>query len=69
MSSSSGREFPVPYLLNLGYLLLLALISPWLIYAAVRYGKYREGLAAKLLGAVPRREGGHKCIWLHAVSV
>ncbi len=59
----------MPYLLNLVYLLLLALCWPWLLYAAVRKKKYREGFAAKLLGRVPRRQGRGTCIWLHAVSV
>ncbi len=56
-------------LLDLAYLLLLAVFSPWLLYAAIRQGKYREGLGAKLLGLAPRRDGGKPCIWLHAVSV
>jgi len=57
------------YLLNLVYLLLLLVGSPWFVYAAVRKGKYREGWAAKLLGRVPIRPGNERCIWLHAVSV
>jgi 3-deoxy-D-manno-octulosonic-acid transferase len=59
----------VSYLLNLFYLLLILVASPWLVYAAVRKGKYREGFAAKLLGRVPRRTSKKTCIWLHAVSV
>ena len=43
----------MPYLLNLAYLLLLLLASPWLLYRAVRQGKYRQGIPAKLLGQVP----------------
>src|SRR5688500_3490412 len=57
------------YLLNVIYLLLLAAFSPWLIYAALRHGKYRVGLAQKLLGRVPLRTGELPCIWLHAVSL
>jgi 3-deoxy-D-manno-octulosonic-acid transferase len=57
------------YLLNLVYVLLLTVCSPWLVYSAIRKGKYREGLAAKFLGRVPARSGREKCIWLHAVSV
>ena len=56
-------------LLNTIYVLLLVIASPWLIYAAVRHGKYREGFAEKFLGLVPRREGDRPCVWLHAVSV
>jgi len=59
----------MPYLLNLVYLLLLVLCSPWLVYAAIRKGKYRAGFGAKLLGRVPVRQGTERCVWLHAVSV
>ncbi len=59
----------MPYLLNLIYLLLLLVVSPWLIVQAVRKGKYREGYAAKFFGVVPRRAGDKRCLWLHAVSV
>ncbi len=59
----------MPYLLNLVYLLLILAAVPWLLYAAVRKGKYREGYAAKFLGRVPRRTSHKTCIWLHAVSV
>ena len=64
-----GKESPVTYSLNLMYLLLVLLAMPWLLYAAIRKGKYREGYAEKLLGLVPRRESGQTCVWLHAVSV
>ncbi len=57
------------YLLNFVYLLLLAVLSPWLLYRAATEGKYRQGLGAKLLGLVPRRESDRCCVWLHAVSV
>jgi len=59
----------VPWLLNLIYLLLIIAAMPWLLWQAVRKGKYREGYAAKFLGLVPRRDGDKTCIWLHAVSV
>lgn len=59
----------MPYLLNLVYLALVAVASPWLIYQALRNGKYREGYAQKLFGRVPVRAGDRPCIWLHAVSV
>ncbi len=57
------------YLLNFFYLLLLLVVSPWLVWSAIRTGKYREGYAEKLLGLAPRRTSDKKCIWLHAVSV
>ena len=56
-------------LLDACYLALLLILSPWLLYAALRQGKYREGYAAKLLGRVPRRDGARPAVWLHAVSV
>ena len=57
------------YLLNLIYLATILIASPYLLYAAIRYGKYRHGWRQKLLGSVPIRAGKNKCIWLHAVSV
>lgn len=59
----------MPYLLNLVYGIALTLTLPWLVYQSIRTGKYREGLAARLLGRVPRRTSDRPCIWLHAVSV
>ncbi len=67
----------MPYLLNLVYLALIVILSPWLVYSAVRKGKYREGYAAKLFGQVPLRPTDsvdvpadrRECVWLHAVSV
>ncbi|MEX2173435.1 MAG: 3-deoxy-D-manno-octulosonic acid transferase [Pirellulaceae bacterium] len=57
------------YVFNLVYLLLAAVGAPWLAYQSWRTGKYREGWGAKLLGRVPLRHGGSRCLWLHAVSV
>ncbi|MBL9091824.1 MAG: 3-deoxy-D-manno-octulosonic acid transferase [Planctomycetaceae bacterium] len=57
------------YLLNVVYLLLVAAASPWLLSAAVRHGKYRDGYGEKFWGRVPRRDGDAPCVWLHAVSV
>jgi 3-deoxy-D-manno-octulosonic-acid transferase len=51
------------------YLLVLALASPWLLWMAIRKGKYREGFAAKFFGRVPQRHSDSPCLWLHAVSV
>jgi 3-deoxy-D-manno-octulosonic-acid transferase len=59
----------MPYLLNTVYLFALVAAFPWLMWKAISTGKYREGLAARLLGRVPLRSGGRTCIWLHAVSV
>lgn len=59
----------MPYLLNFVYLLLIIGVSPWLLYQAIRKGKYREGYAEKLFGRVPRRTSQKPCVWFHAVSV
>lgn len=57
------------YLTNLVYCCVLLLASPWLIYQAVRTGKYRAGFSEKFFGRVPLRTGDRTCLWLHAVSV
>src|SRR5688572_24521091 len=58
------------YLLNIAYLVVLIAASPWLAWSAIRRGKYREGFAAKLFGAVPPHEDAVRPrLWLHAVSV
>lgn len=59
----------MPYLLNVVYLALIAALSPWLLYTAIRKGKYRHGFSAKWLGQAPVRTSSRKCAWLHAVSV
>ncbi|MGA2797347.1 MAG: glycosyltransferase N-terminal domain-containing protein, partial [Thermoguttaceae bacterium] len=59
----------MPYLLNVLYLLLIIFSLPWLLWQAMRKGKYRQGYAAKFLGLVPQRTSDKKCLWLHAVSV
>lgn len=59
----------MPWLLNLAYLLLLAVLWPWLLWRAARTGRYRRGFAAKFLGRAPRRETTADCVWFHAVSV
>ena len=58
----------MPYLLNLVYVVLLCAASPWLLWSAIRKGKYRRGYAEKLLGRVPHRDDVQPCIWFHAVS-
>jgi 3-deoxy-D-manno-octulosonic-acid transferase len=59
----------MPYFFNALYLMVLLFTSPWLIYAAIRWGKYREGMGGKLWGLVPQRQRQGRCVWLHAVSV
>ncbi len=60
----------MPYLLNLVYLIALLILSPWLCYRALTTGRYRRGLAAKLLGRVehPLLPAAN-VIWFHGVSV
>jgi 3-deoxy-D-manno-octulosonic-acid transferase len=55
------------WLLNCAYLVVLALISPWLIYRSLRTGRYRRALRAKLFGL--RRTLPPGAVWLHGVSV
>lgn len=59
----------MPVLLNVVYLVLLVVLSPWLVFEALRKGKYREGWREKLTGDVPQRIGDRPCVWFHAVSV
>lgn len=65
----------MPYLLNVVYLMVLAALSPWLCYKAITTGKYRRGLAARLLGLTSRsqleRSSGddRPVVWFHGVSV
>jgi len=61
----------MPYALNLLYVVLILLALPWLVWQAIRRGKYRQGFAEKFLGRVPRRDplDRRPCLWLHAVSV
>lgn len=59
----------MPYLLNLGYLAALLLLSPWLLYKACTTGKYRSGLREKFFGLVPQRDDVRPCVWFHGVSV
>jgi len=59
----------IAWLLNIAYLVVLVALSPAIAWTAWRTGKYREGHAAKLWGAAPKRTGDQFCAWLHAVSV
>ncbi|MEL6898485.1 MAG: glycosyltransferase N-terminal domain-containing protein, partial [Planctomycetota bacterium] len=61
------------YALNLLYLSLLTVASPWLVYAAMRHGKYRTDLWQRLSGQRPGLpsvdDASTQRIWIHAVSV
>lgn len=59
-------------MLDFVYLATLFFASPFLLYRAIRYRKYRDGWGAKFFGRVPRLPApasGRRRIWLHAVSV
>jgi len=62
----------VGWILNVAYGLLIAAVSPLLVWRSVRQGKYRQGWSEKLCGRLPRMQAGEArrpIIWLHAVSV
>ena len=59
----------VSWILNSVYAALLCVAAPWLLWVAIRHGKYRAGWAEKLLGRAPWRRGSERCLWFHAVSV
>ena len=54
-------SFLIAWLLNAVYLTLLVVASPWILWSALKHGKYRAGFAEKLLGLVPPRAGQRPC--------
>ena len=60
------------FLLNLAYCVLLAVVSPVLMYRSLVHGKYRDGWGEKLFGRLPELGDvapGQERYWFHAVSV
>ena len=57
------------WLLNTIYLLLLTALSPGIAWRVLRHGRYRKGLAEKLLGRLPSIIDERDVVWFHAVSV
>jgi 3-deoxy-D-manno-octulosonic-acid transferase len=55
------------WLLDFVYLFVLSLLSPWLLYRALRTGRYRRGLQDKLFGL--RASPSTGAVWFHGVSV
>ncbi len=55
------------WLLNVVYFFVLLFLSPWLIYRALRTGRYRRGLNDKLMGL--HGASPSEAIWFHGVSV
>jgi 3-deoxy-D-manno-octulosonic-acid transferase len=60
---------PMPFLLDVAYLVILTLVSPFLFARSLRTGRYRRGWAAKLLGRAPVSPAGQPVAWFHGVSV
>ena len=57
-------------LLDALYAAALTTLAPWLVWRTVRTGRYRRGLAAKLLGRVELPHSTHlPVVWFHGVSV
>ncbi len=54
--------------LDIIYAILLVVLSPLVLYRMVREGRYRSGWGERF-GSVPEREGGQRCVWIHAVSM
>jgi 3-deoxy-D-manno-octulosonic-acid transferase len=61
------------WLINLLYLCLLAILSPWLLYKAATTGKYRRGMRQKFRGNTSHpllsKQWPGPTVWLHGVSV
>jgi len=58
----------MPWLLNALYLVALVVLSPYLLYRAVRTGRYLGSLGTRLAGSVP--DGVPVgAVWFHGVSV
>lgn len=57
------------YLLNLLYLLAILCVSPFVLYRAIRHGRYRRGFLSKVLGRIDLNDKSLATIWIHAVSV
>jgi len=55
--------------LDLAYLCVLFILSPWLLWRALRTGRYRRHLSAKLLGTSQAPAGTGPIAWFHGVSV
>lgn len=55
------------WLLDFVYFFVLSLLSPWLLYRALRTGRYRRGLRDKLFGLCESPSTG--AAWFHGVSV
>ena len=71
-NSSAVEPAVLSVLLNLAYCVLLAAVSPVLMYRSLVHGKYRDGWGEKLFGRLPELGNvapGQERYWFHAVSV
>jgi 3-deoxy-D-manno-octulosonic-acid transferase len=59
----------MPYLIDLLYLALVVLLSPFVVFRAWRRGNRPAGLRDKLFGRTLVRSGATPCVWFHGVSV
>ncbi|GIW79110.1 MAG: 3-deoxy-D-manno-octulosonic acid transferase [Gemmatales bacterium] len=58
------------WLVNAIYLMLLAILFPWLLYKSLKTGKYRRGMWQKITGCLPASLLlPPKPVWFHGVSV
>ena len=68
----SVEQIVLSLILNVVWFLLLAAVSPVLLYRSLTQGKYRDGWGQKLCGNLPdcgAAPTGHQRYWFHAVSV
>lgn len=66
---SLAAELVIGWLLNAAYAVLLAVLTPWLLYRRLVLGKDREGFREKCLGDLRPSHPSRPVLWLHAVSV
>ena len=57
------------WLLDALYITALTILSPWLIYRAIRTGRYRRGISTKLFGLSRSPLPTGRPVWFHGVSV
>ena len=57
------------WILNIVYIALLTLLSPVILWRALRHGRYRQGWKERLFGRLPVIAGHENVVWFHAVSV
>ncbi len=58
---------------NVLYLVTMFIVAPMILWRMIRYGRYRRGVAEKILGLssarAQRMRDDRECIWIHGVSV